>query len=428
MNVLIFGRDSSTHAFAWKLVNSSAVHELVLAPGNAGTAFFAPAATLDLHDSAAITTFVLSESIDLVVVDTQASSAGLADEIRALPLPVFGAPRTLEWLHESRCRSREWVQRHLLPAPRSRACETRLSAEKYAATLPLPLIVAADRAAGPVIPCHDRAVVPAAIAECLAGATAVLIEEVVQGPLVTAAFLTDGQTALPVPATRMYRRGNQPYAPFDGAQSGATPLWGKLNSALQQAVRDPLFQAIQADNLGLRGWVSATCIAGPRGPVIQSIALQPPGFEAATVLLRLGSDLLPLINGCAHGTLAAVEPPRWGAPASVAVGIARSSVGAALPAIDALEPGVLVFHHATSPALPNEYVPLWARLTRPPRPAALSVAAPTTFGAEEADPLIALVAASAADRPTAREQVYTSLSRSHIASSAYRPDVAAREL
>lgn len=430
MNLLIFGSDSATHALAWKLINSASVQELIVAPGNAGTAFFAPAVALDPHDHAAITNFVLSEAINLVVLDGAAITAGVADEVRVLPLPVCGADKAVQQLQASRCAAREWLQQHTLPTPRSRVCTSQAQAEKYAATLPHPLVVAADAPAGPVIICQDRAAVPGAIAECLAGATAILVEEWVRGPRVTAAILTDGHSALPVPPTRLFTVDPQPYAAVNGVHSAATPLWSKLDAVLQRDVRAPLLTALTTSSLGARGWISARCVAGPRGPVIQAIDPAPSGFEAAAVLLRLESDLLPLLDACARGAVAALEPPRWRADASVGVGLLTSGAGTTLPPLDAFEGGVLVFHHATTPTLPNEYVPRLARFpsNRAPRfPFGLGGGL-TALPDRPVEALTAIVATTAPDLNAARDRLYTSLRRSPLDPALYRADVGATEL
>lgn len=438
MNILVFGSDSCAHALAWKLVNSNFVQDVLLNPGNGGTAFFAPSTALPADDLAAVTSFVLAENIDLVVADRLAIGAGVTDEVGSLPLPVFGPSRALHRLQASRCAAREWLQQHSLPLPRGRVCSSYAQAEKYAATLPPPLIVAADAPDGPVLVCTDRTAVPRAIAECMDGSpgTSVLIEEVINGPLVTASLLTDGSTMLPLPAARIYPAEARPHAIATGVHGASTPLWTKLESFLTQQVRQPLFQALQQDGLGARGWLGTTCVVGPRGPLVQSLHLVPSGVEAVATLLRLESDLLPLLIGCARGTLAAVQPPQWSNEAVAGVALCRSAAalsgpGVSLDALAPFDPGVLIFHHATTPTMPNTYVPLAARFgsaSLPKLGLGLGSIGSSLSTTTTNDPVIALVATAAPDLKTARERVYSNLQRSSIATIEYRADVGAREL
>lgn len=432
MNILIFGNTSATNALAWKLVNSNFVQEVIVAPGNGGTAFFAPSVAMPADDLAAITSFVLAEGIDLVIPDAVGIAAGVADEVGSLPLPVFGAQRQLHRIQSSRCAAREWLQHHRLPTPRGRVCTSQSQAEKYAATLAHPLVVVADAPDGPVVVCPDRTSIPRAVAECLEGNTsgAVLIEELINGPRVTASLLTDGATVLPVPATRLYSHSAQPYAPANGAHSAATAVWNKLETVLTQQIREPLRVALHREGTAANGWISTTCIAGPRGPLVQAIELVPCGLEAVAVLLRLESDLLPLLVGCARRTLASVEPPRWRSDAVVAVALqaVHGATDSPEAVVGELDSGVLIFHHATEPALPNPYIPQAARIstTRLPRlgSGSFSGYAPSHTADE---PLVAIIAAADPDLATARERVYANLRRSRRATYVYRDDVGARE-
>jgi phosphoribosylamine--glycine ligase len=436
MKVLIFGNDSCAHALGWKLVNSAFVQEMIFAPGNGGTSFFASSVDLPVDDLGAITSFVIREEVDLVVADAAGISAGLTDEVAALPLPIVGSSSALKPLHYSRCAAREWLQQHGLPTPRGRVCTTQQQAEKYAATLMNPIVVVADGLAGPAIVCHDRTAVPQAIADCLdvnpqAG---VIIEEVVSGPVVTASFLSDGSTAVSIPAARLHGATAEPYARVSGAHSAATALWTRLESHLEKQIRQPLLAALQTDGRAARGWIGTTCVIGQRGPLIQSLHLVPSGLEIAATLPRLESDLLPLLIGCARGTLAAAQAPVWRDEAVLSAALSRtgtSGPGAdiSFSAFETFDPGVLVFHHATTSLVPNTYVPFAARFGLS-KQSSMSVSSSlnSLYSSASADPLVAIVVTRAPDIATARERLYTNLQRSSLAPGSYREDLGTREL
>ncbi|HEY0604613.1 MAG TPA: hypothetical protein VGD58_16970 [Herpetosiphonaceae bacterium] len=438
MKILIFGNDSAAHVLGWKLVNSAYVQEIILAPGNGGTSFFGSSVELQREDLATITSFVLRESVDLVVSDLAGIAAGIPDEVGALPLPVVGSNSALKPLHFSRCAAREWLQQHGLPTPRGRVCTSQQQAEKYAATLMHPLLVAADDPSGPAIICTERTAVPQAIDDCLdvnmrAG---VIVEEVVSGPQVTAALLTDGKTALPVPATRLYGQANQPYTRPTGVHSASTPLWHRLDAHLETQIRQPLLAALQADGRGACGWIGTTCVVGQRGPLIQSLHLAPSGLELAATLMRLDSDLLPLLIGTARGTLVAVPQPVWRSEATVATALTRTTMAGpgadiSFSAFESFDPGILVFHHATTSSVPNTYVPHAARFGSS-KPGGfgfgLGISPTILSSGSAAEPTVAIVATSGPDLATARERLYTNLRRSSLSPSVYRDDIGSREL
>lgn len=438
MKILIFGNDSAAHVLGWKLVNSAFVQEIILAPGNGGTSFFGSSVDFPPEDLAAITSFVLRESVDLVVSDLAGIAAGIPDEVGALPLPIVGSNGALKPLHFSRCAAREWLQQHTLPTPRGRVCTSQQQAEKYAATLMHPLLVAADDPAGPAIICADRTAVPQAIDDCLdvAMKAGVIVEEVVNGPQVTASLLTDGKSALPIPATRLYSSATQPYARPTGVHSASTALWTRLEARLETLIRQPLLAALQADGRGARGWIGTTCVIGQRGPLIQSLHLAPSGLELAATLTRLDSDLLPLLIGSARGTLAAVPPPVWRSDATVGVALLRTTTAGpgadiSFSAFETFDPGILVFHHATTSSVPNTYVPHAARFGSG-KPSGFGFGfgspAPLFSSSISAEPMVAIVVASGPDLATARERLYTNLRRSSLSPSVYRDDIGSREL
>ena len=445
MNILLFGSDSSAHVLAWKLVNSAHVHEVILAPGNGGTNFFAPAIPLDPQEAGGIASFVLSEKIDLVVADISAISLGLPDALRALPLPVVGSSQPFIALHQSRCQLREWLLQHELPLPRGQVCMTQSQAEKVAATLNLPVRIACDSRDGLAVACTDRASIPQAISDCLAVSPAVgiIVEELVHGPVVTASVLTDGAHGVTIPATRLVfsaESGNtMPWLDANsaaGVYSAVTPLWTKLEGVLDAQVRQPLLGALQQDPQGGRGWISTTCVLGSRGPLVQAMSLVPSGMELAATLPRLSTDLLPLLIGCARGTLDAAPVPVWRPDAVVGVALLRASSTTSNPdipasAFDSFEPGVLVFHHATTPIIPNTYLPRTG-------PYSAGRSSKLSFGGANlpfiatpsrgANPLVALAVSSAPTMTAAREIVYANLSRHPQAGISFNPDIAIREL
>jgi hypothetical protein len=109
---------------------------------------------------------------------------------------------------------------------------------------------------------------------------------------------------------------------------------------------------------------------------------------------------------------------------------AQASEHVALNAFSMFEPGVLVFHHTTTPTLPNPYVPQAAGYSMRASRFGLGASSPALLPSMAAtgDAPIALVVAAASDLAAAREQVYTNLQRSNLPSTMYYADIGAREL
>ncbi len=410
MRILLFGSDSGAHALAWKLINSPAIERLMVAPGNAGSAFFATPIPRPDADPATLADLLFRESLDLVIADPAAGGAGITDEFRALATPVLGPDQAAWQRAMSRCATREWLQRHGLPLPRGRACATAADAEKYAATLAMPILIATDDPAGPAFVCWDRIALPATIAECFAASNnGVIVEEATRGPLVSAALLTDGRTAFAVPATRLHPVNDAPYAPAIGAHNATSPLWARLEHALQRQIRDPLLRAFNNDGSPVRAWIGATCVLADQGPLIRALHLAPSGLEAAVALLRLDSDLAPLLLACARGDLSSVPAPRWRPGAAIAVALQHraGSLSHLANLYESLAPDVRVFHHERAPQ---------------DEPAA------GIADGGRSDSTIAIVATCGADLPTARAQLYTNLHAARQHTFTFSTEVGAREL
>ena len=91
MNILILGSGGREHALAWAVKQNPKTDRLIVAPGNAGIAFLAEVADIDILDGAAVVTFCEANAIDFVIIGPEAPlAAGVADATRAAGLLTFG--------------------------------------------------------------------------------------------------------------------------------------------------------------------------------------------------------------------------------------------------------------------------------------------------------------------------------------------------
>ncbi|MDH4259068.1 MAG: phosphoribosylamine--glycine ligase, partial [Gammaproteobacteria bacterium] len=121
MKVLVIGGGGREHALAWKLAQSPRVGEVLVAPGNAGTASeprcrnVAVAAT----DIEALVALARSEDIHLTVVGPEGPLvAGVVDAFRAAGLACFGPSKAAAQLEGSKRYTKEFLARHAIPSAR----------------------------------------------------------------------------------------------------------------------------------------------------------------------------------------------------------------------------------------------------------------------------------------------------------------------
>src|SRR3954468_8200857 len=145
MNVLLLGSGGREHALAWKLAQSERLGKLFAAPGNPGIADHAQIVAIDPADHRATVDFCLKNSIELIVIGPEAPLVdGLADNLRAMGVPVFGPNRIPAQLEGSKGFTKDLCARHDIPTARYARASDRLAAEAALADFGLPVVIKAD--------------------------------------------------------------------------------------------------------------------------------------------------------------------------------------------------------------------------------------------------------------------------------------------
>src|SRR5947208_13905408 len=141
MRVLVVGGGGREHALCWRLSHNAAIERLFAAPGNAGIAEVATLVPVAADEVGAIADFAERESIDLTVVGPEVPLvAGLADEMEARGLPVFGPTRDAARLEGSKAWARSLCVDHGIPAPASGAFDEIGPALDYLDSLDAPFV------------------------------------------------------------------------------------------------------------------------------------------------------------------------------------------------------------------------------------------------------------------------------------------------
>ena len=161
MNVLLIGGGGREHALAWKLRQSPLLDRLYCAPGNAGIEAVADCVALDVADHAAVIGFCKENDIGLVVIGPEAPLvAGLADDLEAAGIKVFGPSRAAAQLEGSKGFTKDLCAEYGIPTAAYRRFDDASAAKAYVATQSLPIVVKADGLAagkGVVIAADARA-------------------------------------------------------------------------------------------------------------------------------------------------------------------------------------------------------------------------------------------------------------------------------
>lgn len=373
-NVLIIGGGGREHALGWALSRSSqeAVN-LFFAPGNAGTAGLPQAHNLVIgaEDLASLTQFALEQRPDLVVVGPEVPlAAGLADQLREAGLVVFGPGAAGARLEASKNWAKSFMQRCHIPTAAQVTFEEISPALDYLAGQPGPYVIKADGlAAGKgVLVTTDLAEARQFAQESLGGGLfgqagrRILIEEFMTGLEVSVLALCDtvSKVIIPLEPASDYKRafeGDQ--GPNTGGMGAYSPpgfMTSELRQRIATEILQPTLNGLIAEGIDYRGIVYAGLMITSQGPKVVEYNCRFGDPETQSLLPRLNSNLLGILEHTAQGKLAGLGKIEWKPGASVGVVLASAGYPGPYPKgrkVDGLENfdnsgEVFLFHAGTS--------------------------------------------------------------------------------
>jgi phosphoribosylamine--glycine ligase len=368
MKVLVVGGGGREHALAWKLRQSPLVRQLFCAPGNGGIAAVAECVPIAADDVHALLAFAREHAIDLTVVGPEAPlSAGIVDLFERHGLRVFGASRAAAEIEGSKAFAKELMRRHGIPTADCRTFTDAAAALAWVRAAGAPLVVKADGlAAGKgVVICRSVAEAEQAVREIMerrvfgAAGDRVLVEEFLEGEEASFLAFTDGRSVVAMPASQDHKavfdgdRG--PNTGGMGAYSPAPVVTPALAEEVMRTVMLPTVRAMAEEGRPYRGVLYAGLMITKAGIRVLEYNARFGDPEAQPVLMRMKSDLVPVLAACIDGRLER-QSVEWHDDAAVCVVLASGGYPGAYPTglpISGLEEagreeGVVVFHAGTA--------------------------------------------------------------------------------
>lgn len=362
MNVLLIGSGGREHALAWKLAQSPDLTTLYAAPGNPGIAQHATIAAIDPGDHCAIIDFCLRHSVELVVIGPEAPLVdGLADHLRTMKIAVFGPDAKAAQLEGSKGFTKDLCKRARIPTARYARVTSHDGAMAALGDFGLPVVIKADGlAAGKgVTIANTREEAEAALADMFGktGGDAV-IEEFLEGEEASLFVLTDGTAIMSFGSAQDHKRvGDGDTGPNTGGMGAYSPAT-VLTAALEQRAIDeiiaPTLAAMAAAEMPFSGVLYAGLMLTADGPKLIEYNARFGDPECQVLMLRLDSDLLPIMLATARGKLAECAAPVFCDDVALTVVMAARGypaapqTGGAIMGIDAAEvAGAIVFQAGT---------------------------------------------------------------------------------
>lgn len=366
MNVLLLGSGGREHALAWKIAASPLLTKLYAAPGNPGIGSEAELVKLDIADHAAVAAFCREKEIDLVVVGPEGPLvAGIADDLRAGSIRVFGPSKAAAQLEGSKGFTKDLCARYNIPTAAYGRFGDLASAKAYVEKTGAPIVIKADGlAAGKgVTVAMTLGEAQAALDACFDGSfgaagAEVVVEEFMTGEEASFFCLCDGTTALPFGTAQDHKRvGDGDTGPNTGGMGAYSPapvMTPELVERTMREIIEPTMRGMAELGAPFSGVLFAGLMITDKGPKLIEYNTRFGDPECQVLMMRLKDDLLVLLNAATDGQLAHMSV-RWRDEAALTVVMAARGYpgtpekGSVIRGVEgAAGDGVQVFHAGTA--------------------------------------------------------------------------------
>lgn len=315
-SVLVVGGGGREHALIRSLLKSPAKPRVICAPGNAGIAEDVTCIPVAADDVPTLVALAQRESIEFVVVGPEVPlSLGLADQLIAAKIPVYGPKADGARLEASKIFTKQVLLKHRIPTAPAAFFQAVEPALAYLRTRPIPIVVKADGlAAGKgVIVAQTLAEAEAAVRDMLEGGKfgssgrEILIEDCLYGEETSILVVVSGRDYAILPTSQDHKRvGEGDTGPNTGGMGTYSPAEVVTPEMLAQIERDivkPSVDAIAAEGIDFRGTLFIGIMLTNQGPSVLEFNTRFGDPETQVVLPRLETDLLELLWAAARGEM-----------------------------------------------------------------------------------------------------------------------------
>ncbi len=344
MKVLIIGNGGREHALAWKCAQSDGVDEVLVAPGNAGTAREQKVRNVAISsdDTEALIKLAQGEAVGLTIVGPEAPLvAGVVDRFTSLGLPCFGPTAAAAQLEGSKAFTKDFLARHEIPTADYQNFTDLEPALAYIREQGAPIVIKADGlAAGKgVIVAMTLEEAEAAATDMLDGGsfgdagTRIVVEEFLVGEEASFIVVTDGETVLPLATSQDHKARDEgdtgPNTGGMGAYSPAPVVTSEIECRVMKEVIYPTLDGMRADGNRYLGFLYAGLMITADGtPKVIEFNCRMGDPETQPIMSRLKSGLAEICTATLGGTLSEITAD-WDPRAALGVVLAAGGYPAA---------------------------------------------------------------------------------------------------
>uniref|UniRef100_A0AAR2KY40 Trifunctional purine biosynthetic protein adenosine-3 n=1 Tax=Pygocentrus nattereri TaxID=42514 RepID=A0AAR2KY40_PYGNA len=363
--VLVIGSGGREHALAWKLAQSPHVQQVLVAPGNAGTASCGKISNsaVNVSNHTILAQYCKDHNVALVVVGPEVPlAAGIVDDLTAAGVPCFGPSAKAAQLEASKSFSKSFMDRYGISTARWSSFTDPQEACSYiqGADFPALVVKASGLAAGKgVIVAKDKEEACQAVLDIMkdkafgAAGDTVVVEELLEGEEVSCLCFSDGSTVAAMPPAQDHKRlldGDKgPNTGGMGAYCPTPQVSGEMLQQIKTTVLQKTVDGMKEDGIPYVGVLYAGLMLTQQGPKVLEFNCRFGDPECQVLLPLLKSDLYEVLKNTLQAKLAS-EPPVW-LDNSAAVTVVMASEGypgAYKKGVEITEMGLQVFHAGTA--------------------------------------------------------------------------------
>ncbi len=370
MNILLLGSGGRECAIAWKLSQSPRLGKLFIAPGNAGMAQYGTLLPIKPMDFDAVGQAAIDHHIDMVVVGSEDPLvAGIVDHFmgddRLRHILMVGPSAAGAQLEGSKDFAKGFMQRHGIPTA-DYLSVTRDNLDeglRFLERQQPPFVLKADGlAAGKGVLIIDnldeaRRELSAMLDGKFGRSSAtVVIEQFLRGIECSVFVVTDGRDYRLLPVAKDYKRIGEGDTGLNTGGMGSVSPVSFADEAFMDKVRtriiEPTIAGLQQENLPYCGFIFFGLINVDGDPLVIEYNVRMGDPETESVMPRLASDLVDLLEAAATGHIADVDvviDPRYAVTVMMVSGGYPGSYpkGKVITGIDQVTDS-LVFHAGTA--------------------------------------------------------------------------------